>query len=68
MLQVAYGLGHVSQAFVVSIPAARLWSPADPFLYNVTVSLISPAQQRAVASRAVSILADGSLVSFPDCK
>ena len=63
LLQVASGLGQIGQAFNVSIPKARLWSPADPFLYNVTVSLTSTTQPTA-ALRAVSMYATDPAVSF----
>ena len=62
MLQVASGAGWVGQAFNVSIPDAHLWSPADPFLYNVTVSLMSTPQP-AASLRAVSLYAANPVVS-----
>ena len=33
--------GHVGQETVLQIPNARLWSPDDPFLYDLQVSLVS---------------------------
>jgi len=61
-MQVAYGLGPVGQAFDVRLPDAHLWSPADPFLYNVTIGLTA-TKQRAASFKAVSMFADSNLVS-----
>lgn len=36
---VASGAGAVGQPFVLSIPRAWLWSPASPYLYDLTVAL-----------------------------
>ena len=66
VLQVASGLGQVGQAFTVSIPDAHLWSPADPYLYNVTVSLISTPEPAAASLRAVNVYADNPAVSLAD--
>ena len=62
-LQVATGVGSVGQAFDVSIPDAHLWSPSDPFLYNVTVSL-TPTAQPAIFSQAVIVYAANVVVSI----
>ena len=42
-LQVALTVGPVGKLFGVNIPNCHLWSPADPFLYDVIVSLTSTA-------------------------
>lgn len=39
--QVGTATGSVGTEFFVSVPNARLWSPDDPFLYNLTVRLRS---------------------------
>lgn len=33
--------GQVGHQIVLQIPDARLWSPDDPFLYDLEVSLVS---------------------------
>ncbi len=40
--------GTVGQDFVLQIPNARLWSPDDPFLYDLEVVLISNAGDQQV--------------------
>ena len=65
-LQVSTGVGSVGQVFNVSVPNPHLWSPSDPFLYNVTVSL-TPTAQPAVFSQAVIVYAAGSTVSVLIC-
>ena len=56
-------MGRVGQVFNVSIPDTHLWSPLDPFLYNVTVSLTSTSQP-AIFSQTVVNYAANSAVSF----
>ncbi|CAK0785159.1 hypothetical protein CVIRNUC_008365 [Coccomyxa viridis] len=41
--QVALTVGPVGKLFGVTIPNCHLWSPADPFLYDVIVNLTSTA-------------------------
>lgn len=33
---------QVGQQILLQIPNARLWSPDDPFLYNLEISLVGP--------------------------
>jgi hypothetical protein len=37
--------GSVGQEFVISVPNAHLWSPDDPFLYDLTVRLKNGASE-----------------------
>jgi hypothetical protein len=39
--QIASGVGEPNKPIALKLPGARRWSPADPFLYDVTVSLAS---------------------------
>ncbi len=39
----ALTVGPVGKLFGVTIPNCHLWSPADPFLYDVIVNLTSTA-------------------------
>ncbi|MDR1814526.1 MAG: beta-galactosidase [Tannerella sp.] len=42
---VAVGKAVVSEAVVLNIPDAKLWSPDDPFLYNMEISLLSNGKE-----------------------
>ncbi|BDA45139.1 probable beta-glucuronidase [Coccomyxa sp. Obi] len=52
--QVASGKGVMASPFNVTIPNPRLWSPGDPFLYDVRIRVLGQtagAPSAAVASR-----------------
>ena len=47
---VAGGSGHANAAFTIKLPHARLWSPTDPLLYNLTVTLSDAGATDTVGS------------------
>ena len=47
---VASGSGRADTAFTIKLPHARLWSPSDPFLYNLTVRLSAGGSTDTVGS------------------
>jgi Glycosyl hydrolases family 2, sugar binding domain/Glycosyl hydrolases family 2/Glycosyl hydrolases family 2, TIM barrel domain len=47
---VASGSGQANTAFEIKLPHARLWSPSDPFLYNLTVTLSGGGSTDTVGS------------------
>ncbi|WP_167098363.1 glycoside hydrolase family 2 protein [Mycobacterium sp. DL592] len=40
---VAIASGAATAPLRLAVPAPRLWTPGDPYLYNLTVALVSPA-------------------------
>lgn len=42
--------GRVGQEFVLQIPNAHLWSPDDPFLYDLEVTLTGSGGDQQVGS------------------
>jgi len=42
---VAQSSGPATDALVLKIPGAKLWSPASPFLYDLRISLIAPGPE-----------------------
>ena len=54
-------MGPVGKLFGVSIPNPHLWSPADPFLYDVIVSLTSTPP---LPLQSTAFLATSGLVGF----
>lgn len=50
--QVGTATGTVGQQFSVPVPNARLWTPEDPFLYDVTAELSGSAGADRVGSYA----------------
>jgi len=47
---VASGSGQANTAFTIKVPHARLWSPSNPFLYNLTVKLSGGGSTDTVGS------------------
>ena len=64
-LQVALTVGPVNRLFGVIITNPHLWSPADPFLYDVVVSLISTPPQLLQGTAFFAISASVRLATKP---
>ena len=55
----ARGTGKANLAFTIPVPAStRLWSPEDPFLYNLTVTYGADTVGSYVGIREVSKCSD----------
>lgn len=55
---IASGSGSTGQDFAIKIPSPRVWSPEDPFLYDVEVKLNGDTVKSYFGMRSVEVKAD----------